>query len=164
MQSNYRYATAKPTHYQAIISLIKSPQELFLIYPAADWPFDIKQMERLARERSDLTVVLDGDLVIGFANLYSNLSGSKRFIGNVVVSHDYRGKGIGRELVRYMCNRVFEHYADEVHITVFNHNLPALTLYGSMGFKPYDMELRKMPSGGQAMAIHMQLNRRSWSS
>ncbi|MBW9262656.1 MAG: GNAT family N-acetyltransferase [Candidatus Thiodiazotropha sp. (ex. Lucinisca nassula)] len=164
MQSNHQYATAKPTHYQAIISLIKSPQELFLIYPAADWPFDIKQLEKLATERSDLTVVLDGDLVIGFANLYSNLSGSKRFVGNVVVSQDYRGKGIGRALVRYMCDRVFERYANEVHITVFNHNLPALTLYASMGFKPYDMELRKMPSGGQAMAIHMQLNRRGWQS
>ncbi|MCG7981938.1 MAG: GNAT family N-acetyltransferase [Candidatus Thiodiazotropha lotti] len=162
MQNNDRFASAAPTHYEAIISLIKSPQELFLIYPAAVWPFDGAQLEQLARERSDLTVVLDSDLVIGFADLYSNLSGSKRFIGNVVVSQDHRGKGVGRKLVRYMCDRVFERYADEVHITVFNHNLPALTLYGSLGFKPYELELRNMPSGGQAMAIHMQLNRRSW--
>jgi ribosomal protein S18 acetylase RimI-like enzyme len=162
MQSNYQFAAAEPTHYEAIISLIKSPQELFLVYPSADWPFDRAQLEKLASERTDLTVVLDGDRVVGFANLYSNLSGSKRFIGNLVVCREYRGKGVGRALLRYMCGRVFERYANEVHLTVFSHNLPALTLYGSMGFKPYDMELRNMPSGGQAMAIHMRLNRRSW--
>ncbi|MET0081130.1 MAG: hypothetical protein ABW119_21970, partial [Candidatus Thiodiazotropha lotti] len=69
MQNHCHFINATPTHYEAIVSLIKSPQELFLIYPAADWPFDRPQREKLARERSDMTVVLDGDLVIGFAIL-----------------------------------------------------------------------------------------------
>jgi ribosomal protein S18 acetylase RimI-like enzyme len=162
MQSSYRFINATPAHYEAIISLIKSPEELFLIFPSAVWPVDVTQLIQLLRERTELTVILDGEQVIGFANLYSNLSGSEIFIGNVVIAHDYRGKGVGRKLLQTMCSKVFDYYAKEVHITVFNNNLPALKLYDSLGFKPYEMELRNAPIGEQAMAIHMRLNRKSW--
>ncbi|MES9942653.1 MAG: GNAT family N-acetyltransferase [Candidatus Thiodiazotropha sp. 6PLUC2] len=162
MNNHYYFLNADPEHYRAILSLFQSADELFLIYPSATWPFDLTQLEKLAQQRTDLTVVVDDDQVIGFANLYRNLSADKIFVGNVVISQSYRGKGVGRQLVCHMCDLVFDNYASEVHITVFNPNTPALVLYRSLGFKPYDMEVRHTPNGQPIMAIHMQLNRRSW--
>jgi ribosomal protein S18 acetylase RimI-like enzyme len=162
MNKNYHLLPADPSHNQDILSLFRSPEELFLIYPSATWPFDIAQLNKLSQQRTDLTVAMDDDSVIGFANLYRNLSGDKVFIGNVVVSHAYRGKGVGRSVICHMCDQVFEKYASEVHLTVFNQNTPALALYASLGFKPYDLEPRLTPKGESVMAIHMQLNRRSW--
>jgi ribosomal protein S18 acetylase RimI-like enzyme len=160
----YKITPADKMHFNGIVDLFCSAEELFMIYPSASWPFDIAQLQQLSRLRTDLTVVLDGELIIGFANLYRNLSGDRIFVGNVVISGAYRGIGLGRQLVCHMCDIVFEHYAKEVHITVFNHNTPALMLYTSLGFKPYDLERRLTPEGKPVMAIHMRLNRRSWHS
>lgn len=153
---------ANPSHYNGILSLFQSPEELFLIYPSATWPFDLPQLNKLSQQRTDLTVAIDKNAVIGFANLYRNQSGEKVFIGNVVVADAYRGKGVGRRVICHMCDQVFEKYASEVHLTVFNQNTPALILYTSLGFKAYDLELRHTPQGEPVIAIHMQLNRRSW--
>ncbi|MEW8506578.1 MAG: GNAT family N-acetyltransferase [Candidatus Thiodiazotropha sp.] len=158
----YRIAAADSTHYEAILELFTSPEELFLIYPAGSWPFDRPQLERLGRERSDFTVVLDDRRVIGFANLYRNTSGDKFFIGNVVISKACRDQGIGRHLVRHMCDLIFDRYASTVYISVFNINTPALLLYDSLGFKPYKIERRTMPGGDSAALIHMRLDARSW--
>jgi ribosomal protein S18 acetylase RimI-like enzyme len=161
-EKDYIITAADNTHYSDIVGLFTSPEELFLIYPSGTWPFDHTQLEKLARERSDLTVVLDSEQVIGFANLYRNISGDKVFIGNVVIAQDYRDHGIGRRLVCHMCETIFNHYASTVHISVFTFNTPALLLYASLGFKPYDIELRKMPNGDSAALLHMRLDARSW--
>ncbi|MCU7803430.1 MAG: GNAT family N-acetyltransferase [Candidatus Thiodiazotropha sp. (ex Lucinoma borealis)] len=160
--NEYDIINADSSQYEGILDLIRSPEELFLIYPAATRPFDRTQLERLAEERSDFTVALDNEQVIGFANIYTNISGDKFFIGNVVISDAYRGQGIGRRLVCHMCNRIFEHYASTVHISVFTFNTPALLLYASLGFKPYDIEQRSMPNGNVTGLIHMRLNRKTW--
>jgi ribosomal protein S18 acetylase RimI-like enzyme len=158
----YDITAADSTHHEGIVELFTSPEELFLIYPAGSWPFDLAQLERLSQERSDFTVVLDNRQVIGYANLYTNISGDKFFIGNVVISDAYRGQGIGRRLVCHMCDLIFDHYASTVHISVFTFNTAALLLYASLGFKPYDLEKRTMPNGDSAALLHMQLDVRSW--
>ena len=65
----YLITTADNAHYEGIIELFTSPEELFLIYPSGSWPFDRAQLEKLARKRSDFTVVLDGKRVIGVVAL-----------------------------------------------------------------------------------------------
>ena len=162
MAQPYRIIAADTSHFNAILALINSPEELFLIYPSGSWPFDITQLRQLSKTRTDLTVILDDDQVIGFANIYRSLSGDKFFVGNVVISKAYRGQGVGRQLAQHMCDIVFDRYAKEVYISVFNFNTPALTLYTSLGFKPYDLERRRMPNGSISMLIHMRLNRRTW--
>ncbi|MCG8071811.1 MAG: GNAT family N-acetyltransferase, partial [Candidatus Thiodiazotropha taylori] len=136
----YDITTADNTHFEGIVELFTTPEEFFLIYPSGTWPFDKAQLERLSRERRDFTVVLDTGRVIGFANLYTSIAGDRYFIGNVVISDTYRGQGIGRRLVRHMCDRIFDRYASTVYISVFTDNTPALLLYASLGFMPYDIE------------------------
>ncbi|MCU7917649.1 MAG: GNAT family N-acetyltransferase [Candidatus Thiodiazotropha sp. (ex Epidulcina cf. delphinae)] len=158
----YQIVSADATHFNGIVQLIQSPEELFLIHPSGTWPFDIAQLQQLSQERSNFTVVMDQDTIIGFADLYRNLAGDKLFIGNVVVSDNYRGQGVGRQLICHMCDIIFDRYAPEVHISVFSFNTPALLLYASLGFKPYDLERRRMPNGDFSALIHMRLYRRTW--
>ena len=162
MNSRYQITAATSVYFNEILSLFSSQEELFLIYPSAVWPFDLSQLIDLSDKRFELTVMLESEIVIGFANLYRSLSEDKVFIGNVVVSKAHRGKGAGRQLVRHMCGRVFEKYASEAHLTVFNQNTPALILYSTLGFRPYDLELRQMPNSELTLAIHMKLGRRDW--
>lgn len=160
--NQYKIVVANVSHYSGILRLITSPEELYLVYPSGIWPFDTAQLNQLSKERSDFTVVLDQERVIGFANLYENLSGDKLFIGNVVISDTYRSQGIGKRLIRHMCDIIFNRYASEVHISVFNFNTPALLLYASLGFRPYDLEQRSLPDGKFSVLIHMRLYRRTW--
>ncbi|MCG8049369.1 MAG: GNAT family N-acetyltransferase [Candidatus Thiodiazotropha endolucinida] len=158
----YDITTADNTHFEGIVELFTTPEEFFLIYPSGTWPFDKAQLERLSRERRDFTVVLDTGRVIGFANLYTSIAGDRYFIGNVVISDTYRGQGIGRRLVRHMCDRIFDRYASTVYISVFTDNTPALLLYASLGFMPFNIERRTTPKGDSAALLHMRLDARSW--
>ncbi|MEW8231152.1 MAG: GNAT family N-acetyltransferase [Candidatus Thiodiazotropha endolucinida] len=158
----YDITTADNTHFEGIVELFTTPEEFFLIYPSGTWPFDKAQLERLSRERRDFTVVLDTGRVIGFANLYTSIAGDRYFIGNLVISDTYRGQGIGRRLVRHMCDRIFDRYASTVYISVFTDNTPALLLYASLGFMPFDIERRTTPKGDSAALLHMRLDARSW--
>ncbi|MBT3045302.1 MAG: GNAT family N-acetyltransferase [Candidatus Thiodiazotropha sp. (ex Codakia orbicularis)] len=158
----YDITAADNTHFERIVELFTTPEELFLVFPSGTWPFDKAQLERLSRERRDFTVVLDTGRVIGFANLYTSIAGDRYFIGNLVISDAYRGKGIGRRLVRHMCDRIFDRYASTVYISVFTDNTPALLLYASLGFMPYDIERRTTPKGDSAALLHMRLDARSW--
>ncbi len=115
--------------YEGIARLIKSEEELFLVYPAGTFPFTVSQVEHLAKTRDALTVMIDSGRVIGFANLYDHQQGASAFIGNVVIDADYRGEGLGKQMVCYMLEMAFNKYQlPEVHISVFNNNMPALTL------------------------------------
>jgi ribosomal protein S18 acetylase RimI-like enzyme len=57
-----------------------------------------------------------------------------------------------------MVQLAFEKYrVPEVRISVFDSNVPALLLYGTLGFRPYDLEQRIDPEGNRVALIHMRL-------
>ena len=149
---------ATEEHYPGIVALIPTLEELFLIYPSGHHPFDIEQVRKLAKERKNLTVVLSNKQVIGFSNLYNVTPGKQAFIGNVVIAKSHRGLGLGKQLVSYMINVIFYTYNAEAHLAVFSVNTPALLLYQSLGFKPYDLELREHPENGKCALINMKLS------
>lgn len=152
---DFRKATAQD--YEAIVRLVPSEDELFLVFPKGEHPFTVEQVHLLAESRSELTVVVEKGEVIGFANLYDVQPGQWAFIGNVVVAKDYRGRGVGRLLVAYMIRQAFEiHNVKEVRISVFNSNTPALLLYKGMNFIPYAIDERTNSSGMRAGLIHMR--------
>lgn len=144
-------------HYKDILELFSDPDELFYIYPKGRHPFSLEQLQIIVESRSDLTVVLDGERVIGFANLYNYQPESWVFIGNLVVGKDYRSRGIGRKLIDHMEGLAKSKYRlPEVRISVFNSNTPALLLYSALGYTPYDVEQRETPAGEAVALIHMR--------
>jgi ribosomal protein S18 acetylase RimI-like enzyme len=145
--------------FEKIVRLVPTREELCRVYPKGTYPFSVEQVRQLAEIRKELTVAVQGEAVIGFANLYDVEPGQWAFVGNVVVAREFRGQGIGRLLVSRMIGRAFDKYdVHEVRISVFSDNTPALLLYAGMSFQPYAVEERTDPGGKRVALIHMKLN------
>lgn len=151
---------ATPADYPAIAALLPTRDDLFLVHPSGTHPFTADQVRALARVRRDLTVAEQDGMVVAFANLYDVVPGRRAFVGNLVVSAACRGAGLGRKLVEHMIRLGFDKYrVAEMAISVFSHNVPALLLYASLGFRPCAVEERRTPEGGRCALVHMQLPR-----
>jgi ribosomal protein S18 acetylase RimI-like enzyme len=143
--------------YQGICSLITSEEELFLVYPRGIYPLTIDQMNTLAQTRKALTVVTVDGKIIAFANLYDFEEGRFAFIGNVVVDKEFRGKGIGKEVIAHMLKKARQQFKlPEIRISVFANNTTALLLYSGFDFVPYALEERMDVQGNRAALIHMR--------
>ena len=150
--------TATVDDFPAITRLVKNREELFLLHPCGSYPWTVEQIARLSEERFDLTVMEEGDRVIGFANLYGMKDNAHAFIGNVIIDSNHRARGLGRRLITYMMERVFDtHSLSEARISVFADNKSALDLYTALGFHTYDEEERLAPTGESLRLLHMRL-------
>lgn len=156
----YQFRPVTEDDFAAICDLITNEEELFLVYPAGKFPLTVEQLAELARRRKALTVATEGDVVVGFANFYDLDPGKSVFIGNVVVAHAHRGRGLGRLLMTEMINRAFGAYnLPEVRLSVFGGNHAAMLLYASLGFVPYQLDQRLDAEGRRRALIHMRLYR-----
>ena len=154
---------ATPSDFEAIVQLVPTIDELFLVYPKGTHPLTVDQVSLLAESRKELTIVVEEDKVIGFANLYNIKKEKFAFIGNVVVAKEFRSQGIGRLLVLHMIQQAFNKYGvHETRISVFNDNTPALLLYTRMNFQPYAIEERVNPHGRRVGLIHMKLEQNEY--
>lgn len=138
----------------------QSEDELFFLFPKAEFPLSPSQLQDAIAQRSDSTVVeLDGE-VVAFANFYRWEVGCCCSIGNVIVSPAARGRGVGSYLIKEMTVLAFsKHLANEVTVSCFNQNVAGLLLYPKLGFQPYAIEERKNRKGNQVALIHMRLPR-----
>ncbi|SEH07614.1 GNAT family N-acetyltransferase [Candidatus Venteria ishoeyi] len=154
----YKYREATENDFNEICSLIKSREEMFLVYPKGNYPLTVAQITELSKERMELTVAVDEFGIVGFANIYDYNENEYVFIGNVIIEKQYRGKGLGKEIVSYMLEKAFVKYGlCEVRISVFSENIPALLLYSNFGFTPYALEERKNHEGRRVALIHMKM-------
>lgn len=138
-----RFTSANESHFDGICALVSSAEQLYLIHPNAVYPWDHQQLFKLMDERQDLTVLLENDQVVGFANLYKVMATQSAFLGNVVIAHSHRGRGLGKALVAHMATICTQKYQATPHLAVFNDNTAALLLYAQMGFVPYALEARQ---------------------
>jgi len=154
----YKFREATKKDFAGICKLIKSKEDLFMVYPNGTYPLTIAQVKTLSQVRKELTVIEDNNLIIGFANFYNYQEGKSAFIGNVVIEEKYRGRGLGKELITNMLKvAIKKYYLPEIKISVFNTNTAALLLYLSFGFVPYDTELKNDPQSNRIVLIHMKL-------
>lgn len=145
---------------QAICGFPQSEDELFFLFPKAEFPLAPSQLQESIAQRSNSTVVeLDGN-VVAFANFYRWETAGSCSIGNVIVSPLARGHGVGRYLIEQMIGLAFsKHQATEVTVSCFNQNVAGLLLYPQLGFQPYAIEERKDKKGIPVALIHMRLSR-----
>jgi ribosomal protein S18 acetylase RimI-like enzyme len=136
----------------------QSEDELFFMFPKADFPLSFPQLQEAIAQRSDSTVAeLDGE-VAAFANFYHWETGGRCSIGNVIISPSARRRGVGRYLIGRMVAIAFsKHRATEVTVSCFNQNIAGLLLYSKLGFCPYAIEERKDRQGNRVALIHMRL-------
>lgn len=84
-----------------------------------------KYWAKTANER--LVYIKDG-IIVGYAHIDGNE------IGSVSVQNQYQGQGIGRNFVKYICNKILDEGNDAVSIYCVIGN-KARNLYNSLGFQ-----------------------------
>ena len=152
-----QYRLADQADFPHIVALLQDKADLCRTYPAGQYPFSINQLQQLSRIRKELTVMLYNGQITGFANLYAVQQGVSAFIGNVIIAAEYRGKGLGRQLVQHMIQQAQEKYQlQQVNLSVVNDNTTALLLYSSLGFQPYAIEAQQHGSAKTTALIHMK--------
>lgn len=82
-------------------------------------------------------VCWDSDTIVGMALMatYHVISGRKGMIEDVVVHEDYRGKGIGKQLIKALINEGERMQLNDILLFTGHHRKPAISLYTSLGFR-----------------------------
>ncbi len=153
----YQFREATENDFEAICKLVPNKEELFLMHPNGQYPFTVAQIQELSRVRKELTVAVFEDRIIGFTDFYDFNVDRFAFIGNVIIYRDYRGRGIGRKMISHMVKIAYEKYKlPEIRISAFNQNAPALLLYSSLGFTPYEIEEKQDWDGNRIAIINLK--------
>lgn len=155
-----QHRPVKADDIEIICSFARNAQELFYMFPKAQYPLTEDQLSNAIAQRFDSTVVETGNSVVGFANFYRAQMGGVCCIGNVIVAQEVRGKGVATFIVKTMTALAFERYdATEVQISCFNENTAGLLLYPKLGFLPFAIEERTSLDNRRTALIHMACSR-----
>ena len=150
----------RPVEPDDLVVISKFPQnekELYFMYPKAEFPLTVDQLQTSIDNRFDSTVVLLNNIIVGFANFYEAQLGQYCSIGNVIVNPLFRSKGVGIYLIGIMENIAIKNYnVTEIHISCFNQNVTGLLLYSKLGYIPYEIEKRLDKKSVQAALIKMK--------
>jgi len=139
--TNLSYRPIENEDFETICNLPQNAEELFFMFPKAQFPFTAEQLETAVRTRFDSTVILLNEEVVAFANFYEINENHHCSIGNVIVNPNFRNQGIGKFLIKTMESIGIEKYnASEMHLSCFNTNTNGILLYSKLGYKPYEVE------------------------
>lgn len=93
-----------------------------------------------------LYVILDSERIVGCATLcvFHSPTGTKASIEDVVVSSDYRGQHLGRQLMEYVLEQAKAYAPVELHLTSNPMRVAANKLYQSLGFQKKETNCYQM--------------------
>lgn len=153
----FTYRDVERTDLETISKFPQDNDELFFMFPKAEFPLTVDQIQKSIDSRNDSTVILCDNIIVGFANFYEAIVDRYCSIGNVIVNPSFRGKGAGIYLIGVMENIAIKKYnVSEIHISCFNQNVIGLMLYHKLGYFPYDIEKRLDKKSNQTALIHMK--------
>ncbi len=140
-----------------IVEFPQSKDELFYMFPKADFPLQPETLIKQSKLRFSPTVVLFNDDVVGYGNFICVKYGDFCSIGNIVVNPLLRRTGIATYLIGTMLGMAFKKQnAKYVQISCFSQNTSGLLLYKKLGFASYEIESREKHNGKQVDLIHMR--------
>ena len=71
METNYlSHRTVEVSDLKRICQFPKDEEELFFMFPKAEYPLTERQLEFAINSRFDSTVILFNNIIVGFANFY----------------------------------------------------------------------------------------------
>lgn len=158
MNTNYlSHRTVEVSDLKKICQLPKDEEELFFMFPKAEYPLTESQLESAVNSRFDSTAVLLNNDIVGFANFYEVNKNQYCSIGNVVVNVNHRNMGIGKYLIQTMEQIAVEKYnVSEIHLSCFNMNTKGILLYSKLGYTPYEFEKWLSPKNESLALIKMK--------
>ena len=89
--------------------------------------------QEAASERAYYLLVLEDEKIIGYAGTWIILDEAQ--ITNVAIAPEYRGRGIGSQLMKELICQVKARGATAMTLEVRPSNAPAIALYTSFGFR-----------------------------
>ena len=157
MTERLTYRSVEIPDLEIICKLPQNEEELFFMFPKADYPLSVEQLQTVVENRSDSTVILLDNKIVGFANFHEVKENNYCSIGNVIISSDFRNKGIGKYLIETMESIALEKYnIREMHISCFNMNTKGILLYSKLGYLPYEIEERLDKEESKVALIKMK--------
>ncbi|MFD2328174.1 GNAT family N-acetyltransferase [Cohnella sp. GCM10020058] len=141
-----------------ICTFPQSEEELFYVSPRFVFPLTPEQIMNLVKDRFDPTVIVDSDTqeVVAYANLYKGEEDRSFWLGNVIVSPDYRGKGASQYLLNVMLEKAKVNLgASQLNLACHSTNARGLAFYSKFGFKPFDMKSNSI-GANKFITIHMK--------
>ncbi|PWW39951.1 GNAT family N-acetyltransferase [Paenibacillus pabuli] len=139
----YSYRSLMNEDLKNISSFPQSKEELFYISPRFKYPLTPDQILKLLENRYEPTVIVDEESgqVVAYANLY-DYKDDVCWLGNVIVSKDFRGKDAANYLLKTMIMKAKSIYKVK-HLLLSCHstNSRGIAFYHKQGFKPIDMRI-----------------------
>jgi RimJ/RimL family protein N-acetyltransferase len=123
--------------------LFDNPEDLFLLWPLARWPFDRDQWrETLDPAKGILPfLVLEGERLIGHAALDATEDPATRMARFLYVIPEFRGRGTGQKLLALLERYALETFrAKRLTLRVRSYNARAIRCYEKSGFSEYSRE------------------------
>lgn len=109
------------------------PQVADLEHRSFSTPWSEKSIrEELSNEWALWYVALEGDSFLGYIGIQYGLDGGD--IMTIATEPDYRGKSIGKALIRHVLEIFKEKHLQYLTLEVRPSNAPALKLYETLGF------------------------------
>ena len=157
MKVNLSYRVLQNDDLDTICKFPRNAEELFFMFPKAEYPLTVTQLEETLKNRFDPTVILYNEEIVGYANFYEVEENYYCSIGNVIIKPDYRNKGIGQYLINTMENIALQKYkVSEYRLSCFNTNTNGILLYSKLGYKPFDIEKWENKDGHPLALIRMK--------
>ena len=92
------------------------------------------------KERAEIIFVLEGDKEVGFALFFTTFSSftckENIYLEDLVILPEYRGKGYGRAMLKYLASLTVERNCDKLKWDCLNWNKSSMDFYLSLGAEP----------------------------
>ncbi|KQO04539.1 GNAT family N-acetyltransferase [Paenibacillus sp. Leaf72] len=126
------------------------------MFPSAAYPLTPEQILKNLPNRQEPTVITHGESVVCYANFYKDDS-NDCWLGNVIVSSDYRGKGAAGFLIETIEMLAKEKLnVKKLHLLCHNTNTRGMLFYKKLGYKPFNISLKFRSSGEHVACVHME--------
>jgi RimJ/RimL family protein N-acetyltransferase len=145
-----------PEHFDLLIAW--SPTPTFLLQwagPSMEFPLDHDQLRALLDGPDRLYTVLEGDRVVGHAEIgrIDEQDGHGWLMRVLIGDPSDRGRGLGRAIVRSLIRTAFDDLSlKRLYLHALKANEPAVALYRSLGFRACEPVLPR-PETIQAMVL-----------
>ncbi|TXK83445.1 N-acetyltransferase [Paenibacillus sp. N3.4] len=153
----YSLRHVEAVDFPIICTFPQNEEELFYMFPKANFPLTPEQIENSLTTREKPTVVMDiNKIVVAYANFYGREEGVCCWLGNVVVATNYRGTGASEYLIRSMMNIAKnELNMPKLQLVCHHTNPRALFFYTKLGFKPFGIRKIQREDGEIIAGIEM---------
>lgn len=149
--------------FDRLISWIKSEEVLIQFAgPIFTFPLTKEQLSKYISNKNRFifkVVLIENNETIGHCEIFKESDSSARLCRILIGEGKYRGKGLGKMIVKKMidfCNEQLNIYS--INLNVFDWNISAIKCYEKMGFvKSHSNEKPVFVKGEKWLSVNMKL-------